>query len=94
MSINDSLKPFLDGLVNWDELEIYVGTILQKKDHCTDFLILFFLFYRLLHSDRDAIPEVPAIYFVLPTEENVKRICQVGVFYINFGIHAWDKDCV
>ena len=59
----------------------YVRTILKKKDHCTDFLILFFfLFYRLLHSDRDAIPEVPAIYFVLPNEENVKRICQVGVF--------------
>lgn len=39
----------------------------------------FSFFHRLLHSDRDAIPEVPAIYFVLPTEENVKRICQVGV---------------
>ena len=33
--------------------------------------------YRLLHSDRDVIPDVPAIYFVLPTEENIKRICQV-----------------
>lgn len=33
--------------------------------------------YRLLHSDRDAIPDVPAVYFVLPTEENIKRICQV-----------------
>ena len=65
-----------------------MGTILQKKDHCIDFLILFSLFYRLLHSDRDAIPEVPAIYFVLPTEENVKRICQVGFFRFNFVIHA------
>eukprot|EP00128_Syssomonas_multiformis_P011689 Colp12_sorted_trinity150504_noHs@11408 len=32
--------------------------------------------YLLLHSDRDPIPDVPAVYFVLPTPENVKRICQ------------------
>uniref|UniRef100_A0A3Q4N8L0 Uncharacterized protein n=1 Tax=Neolamprologus brichardi TaxID=32507 RepID=A0A3Q4N8L0_NEOBR len=31
----------------------------------------------LLHSDRDPIPDVPAIYFVMPTEENIDRICQV-----------------
>jgi hypothetical protein len=37
----------------------------------------FYSPYRLLHSDRDAIPDVPAVYFVLPTEENIKRICQV-----------------
>uniref|UniRef100_G3PHK9 Sec1 family domain containing 1 n=1 Tax=Gasterosteus aculeatus aculeatus TaxID=481459 RepID=G3PHK9_GASAC len=30
----------------------------------------------LLHSDRDPIPDVPAIYFVMPTEENIDRICQ------------------
>ncbi|KAK6636247.1 hypothetical protein RUM43_009905 [Polyplax serrata] len=29
-----------------------------------------------LHSDRDAIPDVPAVYFVLPTEENLGRIGQ------------------
>ena len=48
---------------------------------------MYFIFlYSLLHSDRDAIPEVPAIYFVLPSEENVKRICQVGnilIYYLN-----------
>ena len=32
---------------------------------------------RLLHSDRDPIPDVPAIYFVMPSEENIDRICQV-----------------
>lgn len=37
------------------------------------------LFSRLLHSDRDPIPDVPAIYFVMPTEENIDRICQVNV---------------
>ncbi|XP_078349451.1 sec1 family domain-containing protein 1-like [Oculina patagonica] len=46
--------------------------------------------HLLLHSDRDAIPEVPAIYFVLPSEENVKRICQdcrnqlYESYYLNF----------
>ncbi|XP_053612284.1 protein sly1 homolog isoform X2 [Plodia interpunctella] len=29
-----------------------------------------------LHSDRDTIPEVPAVYFCAPTEENLGRICQ------------------
>ncbi|XP_072938521.1 protein sly1 homolog [Epargyreus clarus] len=29
-----------------------------------------------LHSDRDPIPEVPAVYFCAPTEENLGRIAQ------------------
>lgn len=29
-----------------------------------------------MHSDRDGIPDVPAVYFVLPTEENLGRIGQ------------------
>lgn len=37
---------------------------------------------RLLHSDRDPIPDVPAIYFVMPTEENIDRICQVKLSII------------
>ncbi|KAM9294460.1 G2/M phase-specific E3 ubiquitin-protein ligase [Gastrophryne carolinensis] len=46
--------------------------------------------HLLLHSDRDAIPDVPAVYFVIPTEENVDRICQdlrTGLYesyYLNF----------
>ena len=32
--------------------------------------------HLLLHSDREAIPDVPAIYFVLPTRENLIRIAQ------------------
>lgn len=32
--------------------------------------------YMMLHSDRDAIPDCPAIYFCLPTEDNIDRICQ------------------
>jgi hypothetical protein len=43
-----------------------------------------------LHSDRDAIPDVPAIYFVSPSDENVQRICGdlrsrlYDRFYLNF----------
>ncbi|KAJ8391420.1 hypothetical protein AAFF_G00090500 [Aldrovandia affinis] len=46
--------------------------------------------HLLLHSDRDPIPDVPAIYFVLPTEENIHRICQdlrnqlYESYYLNF----------
>lgn len=38
---------------------------------------MFFMSSRLLHSDRDPIPDVPAVYFVMPTEENIDRMCQV-----------------
>jgi len=43
-----------------------------------------------LHSERDSIPEAPAVYFCLPTEENIHRICQdlnnnlYGTYYYNF----------
>lgn len=39
--------------------------------------MLVCLCFSLLHSDRDPIPDVPAVYFVMPTEENIDRICQV-----------------
>ncbi|PWZ02687.1 Sec1-like protein [Testicularia cyperi] len=43
-----------------------------------------------LHSDRPPLPDVPAVYFVSPTSENVKRIAQdlkkmlYEAWYINF----------
>jgi len=46
--------------------------------------------HLILHSDRDSIPDVPAIYFVFPTEENIGRICQdmqnglYEKYYLNF----------
>ncbi|EPY76145.1 hypothetical protein CB1_001484001 [Camelus ferus] len=40
--------------------------------------------HLLLHSDRDPIPDVPAVYFVMPTEENIDRMCQVFDQYLNF----------
>lgn len=46
--------------------------------------------YLLLDSEREAIPDVPAVYFVQPTEANVRRIvsdCGEALYnkvYINF----------
>lgn len=43
-----------------------------------------------LHSDRDNIPDVPAVYFVMPTDDNVQRICRdlqnqlYEGYYLNF----------
>ncbi|XP_072385254.1 protein sly1 homolog [Diabrotica undecimpunctata] len=43
-----------------------------------------------LHSDRDPIPEVPAIYFCAPTEDNLDRISQdfqrgtYDIYHLNF----------
>jgi hypothetical protein len=41
-------------------------------------LFIFFLI-RLLRSERDSIPDVPAIYFIAPTADNVNRLCQVSI---------------
>ncbi|XP_077992869.1 sec1 family domain-containing protein 1-like [Glandiceps talaboti] len=46
--------------------------------------------HLLLHSDRDPIQDVPAIYFVMPSEENIQRISQdlnsqlYESYYLNF----------
>nr|XP_023027741.1 protein sly1 homolog isoform X1 [Leptinotarsa decemlineata] len=43
-----------------------------------------------LHSDRDPIPEVPAVYFCAPTEDNLDRISQdfqkgvYDIYHLNF----------
>ena len=33
--------------------------------------------FRLIHSEREAIEDVPAIYFCIPSEENIQRISTV-----------------
>lgn len=49
-----------------------------------------FLNFSQLHSDRDSIPDVPAIYFCAPSEENLGRIAQdfqnglYDVYHLNF----------
>lgn len=52
-------------------LSIFLDKWLRKN------CFTFFMSFRLLHSDRDPIPDVPAVYFVMPTEENIDRLCQV-----------------
>lgn len=43
-----------------------------------------------LHRKRDPVPDVTAVYFVLPTDENIDRICQdlashlYDSYYLNF----------
>lgn len=43
----------------------------------TQFFQWFDDLYRLLRSERQPISDVPAIYFVEPTTENVQRISEV-----------------
>lgn len=49
-----------------------------------------YLFCSQLHSDRDPIPEVPAIYFCAASEENLGRISQdfhkavYDIYHLNF----------
>ncbi|KAJ8663937.1 hypothetical protein O0I10_000212 [Lichtheimia ornata] len=46
--------------------------------------------HMLLSQDRSSLPDVPAVYFVEPTSENVKKICEdmsrglYESYYINF----------
>ena len=43
-----------------------------------------------LHSERDAVPDVPAVYFCLPNDENLQRISRdlenglYGRYFFNF----------
>lgn len=36
-------------------------------------------YFRLLDSDREPIQDVPAIYFIMPTDDNIRRLCKVCV---------------
>ena len=39
--------------------------------------IFFNIYYSFqLHTERDAVQDAPAVYFVRPTVENVKRIAE------------------
>ena len=54
------------------------------------YCIYVLLSFRLLHSDRDKIPDVPAVYFVFPTEENIQRICRVSHNFLQLKVHFKD----
>uniref|UniRef100_A0A8C6TRF1 Sec1 family domain containing 1 n=2 Tax=Neogobius melanostomus TaxID=47308 RepID=A0A8C6TRF1_9GOBI len=63
---------------------------LCASDSLESHVLFVRLVLSLLHSDRDPIPDVPAVYFVMPTEENIDRICQdlrnqlYEAYYLNF----------
>ncbi|CAH1791865.1 unnamed protein product [Owenia fusiformis] len=46
--------------------------------------------HLLLHSDREPIPDVPAIYFIMPTDDNIQRVSRdiqgelYESYYLNF----------
>ncbi|SAM03181.1 hypothetical protein [Absidia glauca] len=46
--------------------------------------------HMLLNQDRSSLPDVPAIYFIEPTSENIKKVCEdlnrnlYDSYYINF----------
>lgn len=58
-------------------------TIKELRDHAVTS-------HLLIKSPRDPVPDVSAVYFVLPTDENVERICQdltnhlYDSYYLNF----------
>eukprot|EP01121_Diplochlamys_sp_Union-15-3_P021348 TRINITY_DN8621_c0_g1_i2.p1 TRINITY_DN8621_c0_g1~~TRINITY_DN8621_c0_g1_i2.p1 ORF type:complete len:505 (-),score=66.35 TRINITY_DN8621_c0_g1_i2:5-1519(-) len=77
------------GLNNPVDAEGYwkdVWKILIFDAHCRDILTVLLkvsdlrksgvTLHMMLSSPRQPIPDVPAIYFVMPTKENVKRICE------------------
>lgn len=39
------------------------------------FFTLLTIFFQL-HSEREAVPDAPAVYFVRPTPENIQRIVE------------------
>lgn len=63
-----------------------VSLLLKKGDLRNQGITL----HLLLHSDRQAITDVPAIYFVAPNKDNIRRICEdcryhlYDSFYVNF----------
>jgi hypothetical protein len=63
-----------------------VSLLLKKGDLRNQGITL----HLLLHSDRQAINDVPAIYFVNPNKDNIRRICEdcryhlYDSLYINF----------
>ena len=49
---------------------------------CIRYFKELLVLFRLIDSDREAIQDVPSIYFVMPTDENIKKICKVLFSYL------------
>ncbi len=77
-----------------------VWKVLVYDNYCRDILAPLFTvgelrklgitLYMLLGTKRERVPDVPAVYFVQPTQENIDRICSdldarlYDEYYINF----------
>ena len=63
--------------------------------HHETFKTLACILGSLLDSDREAIPDVPAIYFVMPTNDNIKRIIKVVInsFFNSFFFNIFFVIC-
>jgi len=85
-SKNNNVEPSWKVLVYDKTGQDILGPLLSVKE-LRDLGVTLHL---LLHSTRDSIPDAPAVYFCLPTDENVQRICQdlsnqlYGSYYFNF----------
>ena len=40
-------------------------------------------FHRSLKSDRDPVDEIAAVYFIMPTKDNITRIGKVNRYLVN-----------
>jgi len=83
---NNNVEPSWKVLVYDKTGQDILGPLLSVKE-LRDLGVTLHL---LLHSTRDTIPDAPAVYFCLPSDENVQRICQdlssqlYGGYYFNF----------
>ncbi|KAL4519913.1 hypothetical protein Ndes2526B_g01526 [Nannochloris sp. 'desiccata'] len=75
-------------------LDRYTQNILAPLLHVNELRRHGVTLHMLLDSDRQAIPDVPAVYFVQPTETAIDRIASdaarglYDTFYINFSTHV------
>jgi len=75
-------------------LDHYTQNILAPLLHVNELRRHGVTLHMLLYSDRQSIPDVPAVYFVQPTETAIDRIASDAArglydsFYINFSTHV------
>jgi len=89
-----------DGELSEEEFWQGVWKVLIYDDYCRTILAPLFkvgelrklgiTLHLILHSERQAVPDVPAIYFISPSKENIRRVvkdCKDKLYdscYLNF----------
>ncbi|EHB05342.1 Sec1 family domain-containing protein 1 [Heterocephalus glaber] len=69
---NSTGEPVWKVLIYYDRSQDIISPLLSVKELRNMRITL----HLLLHSSGNPIPDVPAVYFVMPTEENIDRMCQ------------------